>query len=135
MDDTFEAAARLVAVDTKMTGRYRVTSAYLVKASEPALIETGPTTSADAVTAALERIGLTGAVLGASALTARLLYDQGGFGLAAPAGERQVRDFRVKGDPKLQLAIAKSSQSPEELVRRVNGVTPVETLPPVPRRC
>jgi uncharacterized protein (DUF362 family) len=68
--------------------------------------------------AALERIGLTGAVLGASALTARLLYDQGGFGLSAPAGERQVRDFRVKGDPKLQMAIAKSSQEPEVLVRR-----------------
>ncbi len=67
---------------------------------------------------ALERIGLAGAVLGASALSARLLYDHGGYGLAAPAGERQVRDFRVKGDPKLQLAIAKSSQEPEELVRR-----------------
>ena len=67
---------------------------------------------------ALERLGLTGAVLGASALTARLLYDHGGYGLAAPAGERQVRDFRVKGDSKIQLAIAKSSQEPEELVRR-----------------
>lgn len=67
---------------------------------------------------ALERIGLTGAVLGASALTARLLYDHGGYGLSAPPGERQVRDFRAKGDPKLKLAIAKSSTSPEELVRR-----------------
>src|SRR4051794_23162902 len=58
MDDTFEAASRLVAVDTKMSGRYRVTSAYLVQAREPALIETGPATSADAVTAALETLGL-----------------------------------------------------------------------------
>jgi uncharacterized protein (DUF362 family) len=67
---------------------------------------------------ALERIGLTSAVLGAAALGARVLYDQGGFALTAPLGERQVRDFRVKGDPKLQMAIAKSSQVPEELVRR-----------------
>jgi len=67
---------------------------------------------------ALERIGITGAVLGASALAARLLYDQGGYGLSAPAGERQVRDFRPKGDAGLQMAIAKSSQEPEVLVRR-----------------
>lgn len=67
---------------------------------------------------ALERIGLTGAVLGASALGAKVLYDQGGYGLSTPTGERLVRDFRSKGDAKLQMAIAKSSQQPEELVRR-----------------
>ncbi len=67
---------------------------------------------------ALERIGLTGAVLGGAALTTKLLYDHGGYGLSAPPGERQVRDFRLKGDPKLKMAIAKSSQQPEELVRR-----------------
>ena len=58
MDETFEAGARLTAVDTRMTGRYRVTSAYLVHAREPAIVETGPTTSADAVTDALASIGL-----------------------------------------------------------------------------
>jgi glyoxylase-like metal-dependent hydrolase (beta-lactamase superfamily II) len=58
VDETFEAGARLTAVDTKMTGRYRVTSAYLLHAREPAIVETGPTTSADAVTDALGSIGL-----------------------------------------------------------------------------
>lgn len=67
---------------------------------------------------ALERIGLTGAVLGASALTAKLVWDQGGYGLSTPSGERLVRDFRLKGDTQLKMAIAKSSQQPEELVRR-----------------
>ncbi len=58
MDETFEAGARLSAIDTKMTGRFRMTSAYLVHASEPALVETGPTTSADAVTAGLASLGM-----------------------------------------------------------------------------
>ena len=58
MDETFEAASRLTAIDTKMTGRFRVTSAYLVGAREPALVETGPTTSADAVTEGLRSLGL-----------------------------------------------------------------------------
>ncbi len=67
---------------------------------------------------ALERLALTGSVLGAAALADRLLYDRGGYGLSAQVGERQVRDFRVKGDAELKMAIAKSSQEPEELVRR-----------------
>ncbi len=83
MDDTFEAASRLVAVDTKMTGRYRVTSAYLVQAAEPALIETGPTTSADAVTAALERIGLQADDLAHIVVTHIHLDHAGGAGTIA----------------------------------------------------
>jgi len=58
VDETFEAASRLTAIDTKMLGRFRVTSAYLVQASEPALIETGPSTSADAVSEGLRSLGL-----------------------------------------------------------------------------
>jgi glyoxylase-like metal-dependent hydrolase (beta-lactamase superfamily II) len=83
VDDTFEAASRLVAVDTKMAGRYRVTSAYLVRASEPAIIETGPTTSADAVTAALDRIGLRAEDLAHIVVTHIHLDHAGGAGTIA----------------------------------------------------
>src|SRR5438094_476949 len=41
-----------------MAGRARVTSAYLLSGDEPALVETGPTTSSDAVTTGLEGLGL-----------------------------------------------------------------------------
>ena len=43
--ETFAVADGISAIDTIMTGRYLVTSAYLLDADEPALIETGPTTS------------------------------------------------------------------------------------------
>jgi uncharacterized protein (DUF362 family) len=68
---------------------------------------------------ALQRIGIAGAVLGGSALTAGLVYDPGGFELTRPLGERQVRDFRTQAKgPDPILAIAKSSQDPALLVRR-----------------
>src|SRR5438309_1546380 len=41
-----------------MAGRPTVTSAYLVRAAEPALVETGPTTSVEAVRAGLSALGL-----------------------------------------------------------------------------
>ena len=83
MDETFEAAAGLVAVDTKMMGRYRMTSAYLVRADEPALIETGPTTSADAVTAGLESLGLSAGDLAHIVVTHIHLDHAGGAGTIA----------------------------------------------------
>lgn len=67
---------------------------------------------------ALERIGAAGAALGGAALLTAVTHDQGGYGLYAPAGERQVRDFRAKVDAPIQMAIARSEKVPEELVRR-----------------
>lgn len=66
----------------------------------------------------LTRLGTTAAVLGGAALTTKLTYDAGGFGLAAPSGERQVRDFQVKLADSPLMAIAKSSKNPAELTRR-----------------
>jgi len=48
----------MVAIDTMMANRTRVTSAYLLRANEPALIETGPTSSLGAVLEGLESLGL-----------------------------------------------------------------------------
>jgi glyoxylase-like metal-dependent hydrolase (beta-lactamase superfamily II) len=62
---------------------YRVTSAYLVRASEPALIETGPTTSADAVTAGLESLGLGASDLAHIVVTHIHLDHAGGAGTIA----------------------------------------------------
>jgi len=73
---------------------------------------------------ALKRIALSGGVLGGAALTAKLAFDPGGFGVSQAAGERQVRDFRIHQPTSggivtgPMLAIAKSSTDPAELVRR-----------------
>jgi glyoxylase-like metal-dependent hydrolase (beta-lactamase superfamily II) len=55
---TYEAAKGVIGVDTLMARRPRVTSAYLLPSDEPALVETGPTTSVEAVNAGLESLGL-----------------------------------------------------------------------------
>jgi glyoxylase-like metal-dependent hydrolase (beta-lactamase superfamily II) len=80
MDETFEAASRLAAIDTKMTGRFRVTSAYLVRARQPTLVETGPTTSADAVTQGLRSLGLDADDLAHVVVTHIHLDHAGGVG-------------------------------------------------------
>src|SRR6267378_4406001 len=46
---TVPVADGITGIDTKMVGRYLVTSAYLVEADQLALVETGPGTSSAAV--------------------------------------------------------------------------------------
>lgn len=67
---------------------------------------------------ALKQIATTGAILTGAGVLTRLAYDPGGFGLADPSGERQVRSFEVKGGESPTLAIAKSSKDPAELTRK-----------------
>ncbi len=67
---------------------------------------------------AIQRLALTGAVLGGAAVTAKLGFDPGGFSLATPEGERQVRDFQVKAGESPVMAIAKSSTDPADLTRK-----------------
>jgi glyoxylase-like metal-dependent hydrolase (beta-lactamase superfamily II) len=55
---TYQAATGVTGVDTLMAGRARVTSAYLLPSPDPTLVETGPTTSVEAVTAGLDSLGL-----------------------------------------------------------------------------
>ena len=54
----FEVAPGISAIDTFYAGRERYTAAYLLSAREPAIVETGPTTSVGPVTAGLERLGV-----------------------------------------------------------------------------
>ena len=53
-----EVADGITAIDTMMGGRPRYTAAYLLDAQQPTLIETGPGTSIDPVTDALDRLGV-----------------------------------------------------------------------------
>src|SRR5262245_25556871 len=68
---------------------------------------------------ALTRVGLTGAVLGGSAVVTRFAWDAGGFELSQAHGQRQVRSFETQKIAERPLmAIAKSSKNAEELVKR-----------------
>ena len=58
MGPTFEVAKGITAIDTRMAGISRLTSAYLVESFAPAIIETGPATSADTLTEALNTLGI-----------------------------------------------------------------------------
>lgn len=62
----------------------------------------------------LTRVGTAAGVLTASALVGRAVWDQGGFGVAAGQGARQVRDYRLKEAPRevAQLAIARGGPPP-----------------------
>jgi len=80
VEQTFPVAAGITGIDTKMVGRYLVTSAYLIEAAEPALVETGPGTSADAVTAGLGSLGMASGDLAHIILTHIHLDHAGGAG-------------------------------------------------------
>ena len=53
-----EVLPGITLIDTEMGGRTEVTSAYLVAADQPALIETGPTACLPRVAQALDRLGI-----------------------------------------------------------------------------
>src|SRR5688572_2003315 len=68
---------------------------------------------------AMRRIAATGLVFGGAATAAKFAFDPGGFDLANPQGERQVRDFAARMDPgSVVLSIAKSTKDAAALTRR-----------------
>ncbi|NUP06847.1 MAG: DUF362 domain-containing protein [Polyangiaceae bacterium] len=68
---------------------------------------------------AIKRIGTAGAILGASAVAARTLFDQGGFDVTKSKGARQTRDYRIGDDAAFaQLAIAKNDTDAAALTRK-----------------
>ena len=84
MTHTFEAASGIHAIDTRMCGRQRATSAYLVTAREPALVETGPSTSQQAVREGLRELGVGPNDLAHIVVTHIHLDHAGGAGTLAP---------------------------------------------------
>jgi glyoxylase-like metal-dependent hydrolase (beta-lactamase superfamily II) len=81
--EPFIVADGITAIDTKMVGRYLVTSAYLLDATEPALVETGPATSAQTVLEGLAALGMTGQELAHIVVTHIHLDHAGGAGTLA----------------------------------------------------
>jgi glyoxylase-like metal-dependent hydrolase (beta-lactamase superfamily II) len=80
---TYRAAEGITGVDTLMGGRAAVTSGYLLEGDEPALVETGPTTSAEAVLAGLASLGLEADDLAHILVTHIHLDHAGGVGTLA----------------------------------------------------
>ena len=79
----FEVARGITAIDTFYGGRERFTAAYLLDADEPAIVETGPSTSFEPVVAGLERLGIGVADLAHIAVTHIHLDHAGGVGRIA----------------------------------------------------
>jgi glyoxylase-like metal-dependent hydrolase (beta-lactamase superfamily II) len=78
----------IVAVDTMMANRAEVTSAYVVEGSEPALVETGPTTSFRSLADGLASLGLGPNDLAHVVVTHIHLDHAGGVGRVAEAFPR-----------------------------------------------
>jgi glyoxylase-like metal-dependent hydrolase (beta-lactamase superfamily II) len=128
---TFPVADGISAIDTVMTGRYLVTSAYLIDAAEPALIETGPTTSAEHVERGLAALGMGPEDLAHVVVTHIHLDHAGGSGTIArrfPKARVWVHD---RGAPHLadpaKLVASTARTYGEERMREFFG-----TVEPVP---
>jgi uncharacterized protein (DUF362 family) len=82
-----------------------------------------PKPPSDALTRrdALKRAGIAAGLLAGTAALARWRWDKGGYGVHEAAGQRQVRDFRIKEAGPLDMVIVRSasedgSTRPEQLV-------------------
>lgn len=120
-----------MAVDTMMAGRELVTSAYLIRAEQPALVETGPTTSVDAVLEGLGALGLEANDLAHIVVTHIHLDHAGGVGRLAshfPGARIWVHD---RGAPHLaapaRLVHSAARVYGEERMRELFG--PVDPVP------
>jgi glyoxylase-like metal-dependent hydrolase (beta-lactamase superfamily II) len=118
-------------IDTLMAGRHRVTSAYLVAAERPALVETGPTTSIDAVVAGLAGLGIGPQDLAHVVVTHIHLDHAGGVGRLARSFPRATIWVHDRGAPHLadptRLVASATRVYGEERMRTLFGpVDPVD---------
>src|SRR6202011_3332281 len=67
-------------IDTRMAGYQGITAGYLIRSSRPALVETGTSTSAPVVRAALAALGIAPADLATVVVTHIHLDHAGGAG-------------------------------------------------------
>jgi len=129
---TYEAAPGITGVDTWMAGRSRVTSAYLLHGDQPALVETGPTTSVEAVTAGLNSLGLGPDDLAHIVVTHIHLDHAGGVGTLSHHFNRARIWVHERGAPHLadpsKLVHSATRVYGEERLRELFG--PVEAVRP-----
>jgi glyoxylase-like metal-dependent hydrolase (beta-lactamase superfamily II) len=97
----FPVADGITAIDTFMGGRARYTAAYLLEATETALVETGPGTSVEPVTAALRTLGVAPDELAHIVLTHIHLDHGGGVGQLAERFPRATVWVHHRGAPHL----------------------------------
>jgi glyoxylase-like metal-dependent hydrolase (beta-lactamase superfamily II) len=128
---TYDAATGITGVDTWMAGRTRVTSAYLLHGSQPALVETGPTTSVEAVTAGLTALGLGPPDLAHIIVTHIHLDHAGGVGTLSSHFPRAAVWVHERGAPHLadpaKLVRSATRVYGEERLQELFG--PVEAVP------
>lgn len=98
---TYDITPELTAIDTFYGGRERYTAAYLLAADEPAIVETGPTTSADHVIAGLERLGIGPTGLAHIVVTHIHLDHAGGVGRLAQVFPNATVWVHERGAPHL----------------------------------
>jgi len=129
---TFVVAPGVTAIDTFMGGRERYTAAYLLSASEPALVETGPGTSVEPVTRALDSLGIGPDALAHIVLTHIHLDHAGGVGALAAAFPRAIvwvheRGARHLAEPARLVASATRVYGADRMAALFG---PVEPVPP-----
>lgn len=98
---TFNVAPGITAIDTHMAGRDRSTAAYLLHDEETTIVETGPTTSVEAVTEGLASLGVGPSDLANIVLTHIHLDHAGGVGRLAVAFPRATIWVHERGAPHL----------------------------------
>lgn len=130
MGATYTAADGILGIDTQMAGRPRLTSGYLLTGDEPALVETGPSTSADAVTEGLSSAGLAPDDLAHIVLTHIHLDHAGGVGHLAARFPRATVWVHERGaphlaDPTKLVASAGRVYGPERLWELFGPMDPV----------
>lgn len=97
----FPVADGITAIDTFMGGRARYTAAYLLEATETALVETGPGTSVEPVAAAIRTLGVAPDELAHIVLTHIHLDHAGGVGQLAESFPRATVWVHHRGAPHL----------------------------------
>ena len=132
MEATFTAADGITAIDTVMCGRERVTSSYLLEGPELAIVETGPTTSLDALSSGLAALGVGVRDLAHVIVTHIHLDHAGGAGAVAERFPEATVWVHQRGaphlaDPARLEASAARIYGPERL-RELFG--PIHPVPP-----
>lgn len=126
----FEVAPGITAIDTFYGGRERYTAAYLLTAQEPAIVETGPSTSCESVTAGLDRLGIGPGDLAHIVVTHIHLDHAGGVGEIARRFPRATVWVHERGaphlaDPTKLVVSATMIYGPERMASLFGPVPPV----------
>lgn len=130
MRETFAVAGGITGIDTRMVGRYLVTSAYLLDGEQPTLVETGPATSSDAVLGGLASLGLGADDLAHIVVTHIHLDHAGGAGTLAerfPSATVWVSDrgARHLADPSKLVSSTERTYGAERARELFGQVRPV----------